>query len=65
MATLQKSFRLHLPNAKLVIDKFHVVRMASEALDTERKALQNSLDRDARLNMKNIYGGYCLDDQIH
>ena len=48
----KKSFRLHLPNAKLVIDKFHVVRMASEALDTERKALQNSLDRDARLNMK-------------
>ena len=48
----KKSFRLHLPNAKLVIDKFHVVRMASEALDTERKALQSSLDRDARLNMK-------------
>lgn len=48
----KKSFHLHLPNAKLVIDKFHVVRMASEALDTERKALQSSLDRDARLNMK-------------
>ena len=48
----KKSFRLHLPNAKLVIDKFHVVRMASEALDTERKALPSSLDRDARLNMK-------------
>ncbi|KXO81259.1 transposase [Acinetobacter venetianus] len=48
----KKLFRLHLPNAKLVIDKFHVVRMASEALDTERKALQSSLDRDARLNMK-------------
>ena len=48
----KKSFRLHLPNAKLVIDKFHVVRMASEALDTERKTLQSSLDRDARLNMK-------------
>ncbi|MCP5775615.1 transposase, partial [Klebsiella pneumoniae] len=48
----KKSFRLHLPNAKLVIDKFHVVRMVSEALDTEHKALQSSLDRDARLNMK-------------
>ncbi len=49
---LKKSFHLHLPNAKLVIDKFHVVRMASVALDTERKSLQGRLDRDARLNMK-------------
>lgn len=49
---LKKSFRLHLPNAKLVIDKFHVVRMASVALDTERKSLQGRLECDARLNMK-------------
>ena len=48
----KKSFRLHLPNAKLVIDKFHVVRMASVALDTERKNLQSGMNRDARLNMK-------------
>lgn len=48
----KKSFRLHLPNAKLVIDKFHVVRMASIALDTERKNLQSGMNRYARLNMK-------------
>ncbi|WP_327858358.1 ISL3 family transposase [Acinetobacter guillouiae] len=48
----KKSFNLHLPNAKLVIDKFHVVRMASEALETERKALQGSMNRIARLNLK-------------
>jgi len=48
----KKSFRIYLPNAKLVVDKFHVVRMASQALETERKNLQSSLDRDARLNMK-------------
>ena len=48
----KKSFRLHLPNAKLVIDKFHVVRMASAALDTERKSLQSGMNRYARLNMK-------------
>ncbi len=48
----KKSFRLHLPNAKLVIDKFHVVRMASVALDTERKNLQSGMNRYARLNMK-------------
>ena len=48
----KKSFRLYLPNAKLVIDKFHVVRMASVALDTERKNLQSGMSRYARLNMK-------------
>lgn len=48
----KKSFRLHLPNAKLVIDKFHVVRIASLALDTERKNLQSGMNRYARLNMK-------------
>ena len=48
----KKSFRLHLPNAKLVIDKFHVVRMASAALDTEQKSLQIGMNRYARLNMK-------------
>lgn len=48
----KKSFRLYLPNAKLIIDKFHVVRMASEALEKERKNLQSGMNRYARLNMK-------------
>ncbi|EMH0061283.1 ISL3 family transposase [Providencia rettgeri] len=48
----KKSFKLYLPNAKLVIDKFHVVRMASQALEIERKSLQSELNRYSRLNMK-------------
>lgn len=48
----KKSFGLYLPNATLVVDKFHVVRMASQALETEHKNLQSSMNRYARLNMK-------------
>lgn len=48
----KKSFGLYLPNAKLVIDKFHVVKMASEALDDERKKYQSTLDRNDRLKVK-------------
>ncbi len=45
-------FGAHLPNAKLVIDKSHVVRMASEALEAERKRVQAKLDREDRINIK-------------
>ena len=41
-----------LPNARLVIDKFHVVKMASEALEDERKTYQATLTKDARLHVK-------------
>ncbi|MEI7614783.1 MAG: ISL3 family transposase [Betaproteobacteria bacterium] len=48
----KRSFAPFLPNAKLVIDKFHVVRMASDALETERKKYQKDLEKDARLQIK-------------
>ena len=48
----KRSFAPYLPNAKLVIDKFHVVRMASDALESERKKYQKDLDKDARLQIK-------------
>lgn len=46
------SFGPYLPNAHLVIDKFHVVKMASEALEVERKKYQATLDRNERLKVK-------------
>lgn len=48
----KKLFRLYLPNAKLVIDKFHVIKMVSEALEAESKSLQSSFEYETRLNMK-------------
>lgn len=48
----KESFGPYLPNARLVIDKFHVVRMASEAVDIERKIYQTDLAKDDRIQMK-------------
>ena len=48
----KRSFSQYLPNARLVIDKFHVVKMASEALEEERKTYQATLTKDARLHVK-------------
>jgi transposase len=48
----KRSFSEYLPNAKLVIDKFHVVKMASEALEEERKKYQVTLTKDERLHIK-------------
>lgn len=48
----KKSFFPHLPNAKLVIDKFHVVRMANVAMEEERKAFQNTQSSEVRLKLK-------------
>ncbi len=48
----KQSFGPYLPNARLVIDKFHVVRMASDALEQERKKYQKQLDRESRLHIK-------------
>ncbi|MCI5105000.1 MAG: ISL3 family transposase [Algiphilus sp.] len=48
----KESFGPYLPNARLVIDKFHVVRMASDALEYERKKLQATLQRSDRLKVK-------------
>jgi transposase len=48
----KRSFSPYLPNAKLVIDKFHVVKMASEALDDERKKYQSTLSKNDRVHIK-------------
>lgn len=48
----KRSFSQYLPNARLVIDKFHVVAMASEALEAERKKYQVTLDRTERIQVK-------------
>lgn len=42
----------YLPNAVLVIDRFHVVRMANEALDDVRKAVQRTLTKEDRIALK-------------
>ena len=48
----KRSFSEYLPNAKLVIDKFHVVKMASEALDDERKKFESTLSKNDRVHIK-------------
>lgn len=42
-----------LPKAVIVIDKFHVVRMANDALDKVRKSLRSELDSKQRRHLKN------------
>lgn len=37
-----------LPHAKVVVDKFHVVRMANQALDSVRKALRDKMTTKER-----------------
>jgi transposase len=48
----KRSFAEYLPNAKLVIDKFHVVKMASEAFEMERKKFQSQLSKNDRVYIK-------------
>lgn len=42
-----------LPNATICIDKFHVVRMANEALEKVRKSLRSELEPKQRRYLKN------------
>lgn len=44
---------LIIPHADIVVDKFHVVRMANEALDRVRKDLRSSLTSKERRTLKN------------
>ncbi|WP_339205248.1 ISL3 family transposase [Paenibacillus sp. FSL K6-3182] len=48
----KRSFAAFLPNAKLIIDKFHVVKMALEALEEERRKYQVQLSKDNLINVK-------------
>lgn len=47
-----KSLAKYTPNATWVIDRFHVVKGANEALDEVRKGLQSKLDKKGRLELK-------------
>lgn len=47
-----KSIAKHTPNATWVVDHFHVVKGANEALDAVRKGLQGTLDKKGRLELK-------------
>lgn len=51
--------RAALPQAQIVVDKFHVVRMANEALEKVRKSLRDDLDPAARRTLK-LYDRYTL-----
>ena len=44
--------RAVLPQAAVIIDKFHVVRLASLALDTVRKSIRTTLSEHHRLKLK-------------
>lgn len=43
-----------LPHAKVVVDKFHVVRMANQALDSVRKALKDKMTAKERRTLKSV-----------
>ena len=47
-----RSIAAYTPNATWVIDHFHVVKGANEALDAVRKSLQSTLDKKGRLELK-------------
>lgn len=42
----------HLPNAALVFDRFHVVKLANEAIDEVRRGIQRTLDLTGRKAIK-------------
>lgn len=42
-----------LPNAEVVVDKFHVVRMANQAVEAIRKQIRKELDTKQRRQLKN------------
>ena len=47
------SVRRYLPHATIAIDRFNVVRMANQSLETVRKTLRQSLTQSERIQMKN------------
>ena len=51
-STYREAVREFLPQARIVVDKFHVVRMANEALEVVRKGLKNRLTGPQRRTLK-------------
>ena len=49
----RRAFQTVLPQARIVVDKFHVVRMANEALEKIRKGLRKELKPNQRPRWKN------------
>lgn len=43
-----------LPGAKVVIDHFHAIKVLTEVLDAERKAISSSLEKNPRVGLKNL-----------
>lgn len=50
--TYRDVVRTHLPGRLIVSDRFHVVRMANEAMESIRKELRKSLSNSARIKLK-------------
>ncbi len=48
----RRAFQTVLPQARIVVDKFHVVRMANEALEKIRKGLRKELKPNQRRPLK-------------
>jgi transposase len=48
----RRAFQTVLPQARIVVDKFHVVRMANEALEKIRKGLRKELKPNQRRTLK-------------
>lgn len=43
-----------LPNAVIVIDKFHVIKELNKALENLRRSLRKDMDKNARVSLKNM-----------
>lgn len=51
--TYRDSVKQVLPDAVIVIDKFHIVATASKCLEKARKAIRSQLERKDRIKLKN------------
>jgi transposase len=51
--TYRDSVKQVLPDAVIVIDKFHIVATASKCLEKARKAIRSQLERKERIRLKN------------
>ena len=57
-ASWQKALRARVPHARLVFDRFHVERLATEAVDEVRRAEQRGADAKTAKTLKG--SRYCL-----
>lgn len=50
-APYRDAVRVQLPQATVIVDKFHIVKMANECLNTVRKSIRNELSIKARRSL--------------